>query len=43
LHGETVTLQNLDVKPTTRIAVALDFSKYDEKLIAHALHRDILM
>ncbi|MES2371302.1 MAG: Nramp family divalent metal transporter [Bacteroidota bacterium] len=37
LHGETVVLQNLDVKPTTRIAVSLDFSKYDEKLIAHAI------
>lgn len=37
LHGETVVLQNLDVKPTARIAVALDFSKYDEKLIAHAI------
>ncbi|MES2332845.1 MAG: Nramp family divalent metal transporter [Bacteroidota bacterium] len=37
LHGETAVLQNLDVKPTSRIAIALDFSKYDEKLIAHAI------
>ena len=37
LHGETAVLQNLDVKPTQRIAVALDFSASDEKLIAHAI------
>lgn len=37
LHGETVILDNLDVKQTSRIAVALDFSASDEKLIAHAL------
>jgi manganese transport protein len=37
LHGETITLDNLQVKETSRIAVALDFSASDEKLIAHAL------
>jgi manganese transport protein len=37
LHGETVTLENLSVKKTTRIAIALDFSKSDQKLIAHAV------
>jgi manganese transport protein len=37
MHGETITLQNLSVKQTTRIAVALDFSANDEKLIAYAV------
>lgn len=37
LHGETAVLQNLDVKKFSRIAVALDFSKADEKLIAYAI------
>ncbi len=37
LHGETVVLNNLDIKQTNRIAVALDFSASDEKLIAYAL------
>src|SRR6478609_312795 len=37
LHGETVILKNLDVKQTSRIAVSLDFSGSDEKLIAYAL------
>ncbi len=37
LHGETVTLENLSIKKTNRIAVALDFSKSDQKLIAHAV------
>ena len=37
LHGEIITLDNLQVKETSRIAVALDFSASDEKLIAHAL------
>lgn len=37
LHGNTLTLDNLDVKKTSRIAVSLDFSLSDEKLIAHAL------
>ncbi len=37
LHGETVTLENLSVKKTNRIAVALDFSVSDQKLIAHAV------
>lgn len=37
LHGETVLLNNLHIKQTSRIAVALDFSASDEKLIAYAL------
>lgn len=37
LHGEIPSLQNLQVKRTSRIAVALEFSKADEKLIAYAL------
>ncbi len=37
MHGETILLQNLSIKKTQRIAVALDFSAYDEKLIAHAV------
>jgi manganese transport protein len=37
IHGDIQLLQNLQVKPTTKIAVALDFTQSDEKLIAHAL------
>jgi len=37
MHGETVVLQNLAVKQTTRIAISLDFSASDEKLIAYAI------
>ena len=37
LHGETVTLENLSIQKTKRIAIALDFSKSDQKLIAHAV------
>lgn len=37
MHGETIALDNLLVKQINRIAVALDFSPSDEKLIAHAL------
>jgi manganese transport protein len=37
VHGEEASLLNLSVKPATRIAVSLDFSVSDEKLIAHAL------
>jgi manganese transport protein len=37
LHGETAVLNNLEVKRFNRIAIALDFSKSDEKLIAHAI------
>ena len=37
MHGETITLQNLIVKQTSRIAVSLDFSPSDEKLIAYAI------
>ncbi len=37
MHGETITLGSLVVKQTSRIAVSLDFSAADEKLIAYAL------
>ncbi len=37
LHGEEQSLRNLVVPKTLRIAVALDFSYLDEKLIAYAL------
>ena len=37
LHGEEKSLRNLSVPKTIRIAVALDFSNLDEKLIAYAL------
>ncbi len=37
LHGETLVLKDLTVKPASRIAIALDFSAADEKLIAYAL------
>ncbi len=37
IHGNTQILSNLAVKPVTKIAVALDFSTSDEKLIAYAL------
>ena len=37
MHGEIPSLQNLQVKRTSRIAVALEFSNADEKLIAYAL------
>ena len=37
LHGEERLLRNLTVPKTLRIAVALDFSYLDEKLIAYAV------
>lgn len=37
MHGATIQLDNLKVKPVSSIAIALDFSPADEKLIAHAL------
>ena len=37
MHGEIIQLENLQVKPGASIAIALDFSPADEKLIAHAL------
>lgn len=37
LHGETAVLTNLAVTQFKRIAIALDFSASDEKLIAHAI------
>ncbi len=39
LHGEEKLLKNLTVPETRRIAVALDFSYLDEKLIAYALNQ----
>jgi len=37
LYGEAVLLENLAINKVQKIAVALDFTKADEKLIAHAL------
>jgi manganese transport protein len=37
LHSEEKLLQNLSIPETQKIAVALDFSANDEKIIAHAL------
>ncbi len=37
IHGEITQLHNLLVEPFKKVAVALDFSNMDEKLIAHAL------
>ncbi len=37
LHGETVVLNDLKIAKANRIAVALDFSASDEKLIAYAI------
>lgn len=37
LHANTAVLQNFTIPELNCIAVALDFSKNDEKLIAHAL------
>ncbi len=37
LYGEAILLENLAVNKVQSIAVALDFTKADEKLIAHAL------
>ncbi len=37
LHGDMASLTNLAVKPIRNIAIALDFSKKDEHLIAYAL------
>ncbi len=37
LYGEAVLLENLAINKVQKIAIALDFTKADEKLIAHAL------
>jgi manganese transport protein len=37
IHGEPKMLNNLQINPLNRIAIALDFSDQDEKLIAHAI------
>ncbi|MDE3234654.1 MAG: Nramp family divalent metal transporter [Bacteroidota bacterium] len=37
LHGDIPSLQNLEVKTSTKIGVALDFSENDKVLIAHAV------
>ncbi len=39
LHKAALPLQNLTIPPTRKIAVALDFSESDEKLIAYALNQ----
>ena len=37
MHGEIPSLHNLTISHTKKIAIALDFSENDEKLIAHAI------
>lgn len=37
IHGDVPVLSNLSVTPLNTIAIALDFSDKDEKVIAHAL------
>ena len=37
LHGDMASLTNLSIRPIHNIAIALDFSKKDEHLIAYAL------
>jgi len=37
LHGDMASLTNLSIRPINNIAIALDFSKKDEHLIAYAL------
>ncbi|WP_153798750.1 Nramp family divalent metal transporter [Foetidibacter luteolus] len=37
MHGDVPVLSNLSVTPLSHIAVALDFTGKDEKIIAHAL------
>jgi len=37
MHGAIAALENLTIKPTQKIGIALDFTLADEKLIAHAL------
>lgn len=39
IHGEIPQLKNLAVEPFKNVAIALDFSRLDEKLIAHALNQ----
>jgi manganese transport protein len=39
LHSEVPSLQNLTINHTQKIAIALDFSLNDEKLIAHAINQ----
>ncbi len=39
LHNTPLVLNDLNVKPVNTIAVALEFSTSDEKLIAHALNQ----
>lgn len=37
IHAETSTLKTLDIPSFNKIAIALDFSEHDEKLLAYAL------
>lgn len=39
IHGDIVQLQNLQVSPVTKIAVALDFTTADEKILAYAVNQ----
>ena len=38
-HGEPPALDNLSINQSQKIAIALDFSRHDERLIAHALNQ----
>ena len=39
LHGEPLSLHNLSIKQSQQIAIALDFSSHDERLIAYAVNQ----
>ena len=39
IHGEAQVLQNLAITKASIIAIALDFSENDEKIIAHAVNQ----
>jgi manganese transport protein len=39
LHGDAPSLENLTINSSQKIAIALDFSLNDEKLIAHAINQ----
>lgn len=38
-HGEPPSLDNLSIKQSQKIAIALDFSSHDERLIAYAVNQ----
>ncbi len=39
IHGDIVQLENLEVRPVKKVAIALDFTSADEKLIAYAVNQ----